>query len=559
MFRGLSIRSRILLGSLLIAITPLLVMYFYQAKMLESTGFLIIKDAGDYAHRKTRLVESTVRADVNAALQNNAHMAGRSFAHFQASKNGNTLAALDSLLTILDHEANQVYIFDEQGRLLHRLNDQQLPKQLQTYTEITAALHEADFLVAEETLQPTQLKLVLASNALADFSWMKTAHHFRDDFTNDVRAKLNQTNYLMAMSATILLMLLALVAYFLSQRLAGSLTNPIQQLIEAVDKFDGIHPVKITAERRDKIGLLTESFAAMTQKLTVMRQELAVKQESLEKADVEMMQLNLNLEHRIEERTKNLKDALGRLRELDKNKDDFLGLISHELKTPLTSISASAEGLLSEDLNLSEEGRRRFLAIIRDEADRLGRLINDLLDMTRLEANRMPINNKSVDLAELVAHDAHAHRAAIERKGLKLVVEISEDPALHDVLLDPDRMTQVMANLISNAIKFTERGRITIRLELALIARKKYVRLTVADTGIGIRPGDAPKVFDRFQQIERFDMHHEGWGLGMPISKMLVERMGGEIRFASKPKHGTAFTVTLPLAGPEDEADQPTY
>jgi len=296
MFRSLSIRSRILLGSLLIAVTPLLIMYFYQAKMLESTGFLIIKDAGDYAHRKTRLVESTVRADVDEVLHNNAHMAGRSFAHFHAGSNGDGQAALDSLLPILADEANQAYVFDEQGRLLHRLNDQQLPEYLQSYTDIVTALRAADFLIAEETLSPTKMKLVLASSSLADFSWLKAAHHFRDDFTNDVRAKLNQTNYLMAMSAAMLLLMLTLVAFFLSQRLAGSLTKPIQQLIEAVDKFDGIHPVKIIAERRDTIGILTESFAAMTQKLALMRQELAAKQESLEKADIELMQLNLNLE-----------------------------------------------------------------------------------------------------------------------------------------------------------------------------------------------------------------------------------------------------------------------
>jgi len=225
-------------------------------------------------------------------------------------------------------------------------------------------------------------------------------------------------------------------------------------------------------------------------------------------------------------------------------------LVSHELKTPLTSISASAEALLSKDLKLPDADREQLLAIVRYEADRLSRLINILLDMTRLEAGRMIFNYRITNLAALVRQNAEAYRLAIEQKGLKLEVEIASDPRLRRALVDADRVIQALTNLLSNSIKFTERGRITVSLNIKEIGAAPFARLVVSDTGIGIRAEDAAKVFDRFQQIEKLDTHHEGLGLGMPLSKMLIEAMGGEIRFASLPNSGTAFTVTLPLDRP---------
>jgi signal transduction histidine kinase len=277
---------------------------------------------------------------------------------------------------------------------------------------------------------------------------------------------------------------------------------------------------------------------------------LETKQAALEKADQELMQLNLNLEKHIAERTADLQLAYAKLRELDKNKDDFLSLVSHELKTPLTSIAASAEALLSRDLPLTEEARARFLTIVRSEAQRLTRLIDDLLDMTSLEAGRIHFHLRPTDFHRLVQQTAEAYRLAIKRKDLAFDLNLSSDPRLRRVVLDADRVVQVVTNLLANAIKFTERGHVALSLDVVDGRRgDAMARLQVADTGVGIRAEDEHKVFDRFQQIEKIDTHHEGLGLGMPISRMIVESLGGEINFESAPGRGTTFTVLLPLRG----------
>lgn len=543
--KALATRTRILLWTLFFSIMPLLAMYFLLGQVLDSTNILIVKDAADYTERKTLLLKSTLRNDLESALEYSSNLAAINFRHFLEKQKEDPESALKNMLGEVAATNIITLVFDAKGKLIHEQEVDSTYKG-KSLREVLDHLSGRNHISVATTLEPTDWKLVLSSPLGQAIPWEQAAIKFRDDFTQGVRAKVNQTTSWLDIFATVLLLGMGLVALVLSRWLTQTLSRPIERLVEAVEKFDGSKKVEITAERMDEIGLLTNKFSEMTEKLVTTRRELSQKQQALEKADYELMQVNLTLEQRIREQTKDLENSLNQLRELDKNKDEFLGLVSHELKTPLTSISASAEALLADDLPLGEDQSRRFIRIIQDEANRLGRLINNLLDMTRLEAGRLPFHYAVVDLGDVTKTICETHLAAIERKGLHLDLEIADDVRMQHAVIDCDRYVQILTNLISNAIKFTNRGRISVNVAILQIGQRPMIRLVAADTGIGIEPEDAPKVFDRFQQIEGLDTHHEGWGLGMPISKMLVTSMGGEIHFASKPKHGTAFTVTLP-------------
>jgi signal transduction histidine kinase len=548
--RVFGLRTRIVLWILFFSLVPLAAMYNLLNRVLESTNVLIVKDAVDFTERKAFALRAAVHANLQKHVARDVVMSASVFRTFLAEANGDVVAARRRLTNEMTNEAALALFFDQTGRLLNREQLPSLPPAAVQWADVVQFLETNHFIYASADLAPAEGMLLLIMPLGVESIETARALRWREDFARDVQSTLKRTTSRLNLIAVSLLLVLGLAAIVLSRRLTRTITRPLETLAQAMEEFDGTQQTDLVTHRRDEVGLLTNQFAEMTGKLVTARRELAEKQEALERADFELMRLNLTLEERILERTAELEDAMAKLRELDKNKDDFISLVSHELKTPLTSISASAEALLSKDLKLPETDREKLLAIVRYEAERLSRLINVLLDMSRLEAGRMIFNYRITNLAALVRQNAEAYRLAIEQKGLHLEVEIASDQRLRRALCDADRVVQALTNLLSNAIKYTERGRITVTLNITETANQPLARLVVADTGIGIRPEDNAKVFDRFQQIERIDTHHEGLGLGMPLSKMLVEAMGGEIHFASRPNHGTAFTVMLPLDRP---------
>jgi signal transduction histidine kinase len=544
--RFVELRTRILLLAWLLSILPLVALYLVFAEVLGTTRALIAKDAGEYARQKTNLVNAAIQEDMTLALRNAAETLTPVWqAAYETSPDVG--GAVAKFLTRFENSNQVALIFDEMQKLIGVSSSDLVIRSGPNMAAVERELL-ARYLVVTQALPPTEYHMLLAAPRGNLFFWRNAAQRYGDDFSGEIQTKFDAAVVNLRISAFSSFLALCLLALLLSRWLTTILTRPVEKLAGAMESFDGQTPVQLPAMRRDEIGWLTERFSDMTAKLVEARKALEAKQEALEKADEELMRLNLHLERRISERTSDLQLALTRLRELDQNKDDFLSLVSHELKTPLTSITASAEALLAKDLPLSEEGRARFLEIISNEAQRLTRLINDLLDLTSLEAGRIHFRLEPTDLYELVRRTADAYRLSIQQKGLAFDVMLSNDPRLRKTMMDPDRVAQVVTNLLGNAIKFTERGHISVSLEVVLTdAAEPMARLIVADTGIGIRPEDEHKVFNRFQQIEQIDTHHEGVGLGMPISRMIAEALGGEIHFASKPGHGTAFTVSLPL------------
>ncbi len=246
----------------------------------------------------------------------------------------------------------------------------------------------------------------------------------------------------------------------------------------------------------------------------------------------------------LEAATAELREANERLQELDRLKDDFVSTVTHELRTPLTSIRAFSEILL-DNPELGAEEREEFLRTIVDETGRLTRLINQVLDLSKLESGGGEWQLEPVDLGAVVAQSAAAVGQLLRDKEVALEL-LLPDPA-PCVQADRDRVVQVLVNLLSNAVKFVEPG--GGRIEVALNAADGAARVAVTDNGPGLSEGDQQVVFEKFRQGSgTAGGRPPGTGLGLPISRSIVEHLGGRLDVRSTPGQGATFSFTLPLA-----------
>jgi len=256
--------------------------------------------------------------------------------------------------------------------------------------------------------------------------------------------------------------------------------------------------------------------------------------------------------HQLEQKTRQyeiaatkLRAANERLKELDRLKDDFVSTVSHELRTPLTSIRAFSEILLSEP-DLATDQRQEFLQIIVDEAQRLTRLINDVLDLAKIDANKIQWNLTDNDLKAVINDATRAVYQVYQERDIGLSLSLPEGEARAH--FDRDRIQQVIINLLSNAAKFCPEHQGQVRISLA--HEPDRLVLCVEDNGPGIDPSYHERLFDKFQQVEDEQQGKpKGSGLGLAICKAIVEHHGGKIWLDSAPGQGSRFYVGLPLNG----------
>jgi signal transduction histidine kinase/HPt (histidine-containing phosphotransfer) domain-containing protein len=252
------------------------------------------------------------------------------------------------------------------------------------------------------------------------------------------------------------------------------------------------------------------------------------------------------LEQQVAARTLALSDALEAARRADESKNAFLANISHELRTPLNAVVGMAG--LASSLGTNPK-QRDYLDKIVASGKHLNRIINDLLDLTKITAGRLDIDHRTFSVRELISrgHSLLAHRA--ETKGLALHATIDAD--VPDVLVgDPYRIEQILLNLLSNAIKFTERGGIDIRVHAgAPVDGKVDLIIEVEDSGIGIGAEDLQHLFQPFSQLDTtLNRKYEGTGLGLAISRRLAQMMNGDIRVSSREGKGSVFVLEIGLA-----------
>jgi PAS domain S-box-containing protein len=259
-------------------------------------------------------------------------------------------------------------------------------------------------------------------------------------------------------------------------------------------------------------------------------------------AENEIRKLNIELEQRVVERTEELKIAMEKAMDADKLKSAFLATMSHELRTPLNSIIGFTGVLLQKMAGPLNDEQSKQLDMIRTSARHLLDLINDVLDISKIEAGQLDISLKSFDMRAVIEQVIRSANLIAEKKGLTVVTAIASN--VGTIVSDHRRVEQVLINLVNNAIKFTEKGEIRIKCQIS----NNWLETTVSDTGIGIRPEDIDKLFKPFRQLETgITRRHEGTGLGLSICKRLIEKLGGKITVESTWGEGSTFAFTIPV------------
>ena len=287
--------------------------------------------------------------------------------------------------------------------------------------------------------------------------------------------------------------------------------------------------------------LLLQAFMAV---IAVTALALAVGVSERRRAEQALDQLNQTLERRIQDRTSILQATVEQLQELDRLKSAFVGIVSHELRTPLTPIKTLVENLLDGVGGSLSEQQHHYLSRIQANADRLTRMLNELLDLSKIEAGKTELRPTVLSIQELIADVLDVLQPLAQQKSITM--EVTSLDGIPKVHADRDKLYEVLANLVDNAIKFTPSGgRIQIGTK---VLNDRYIRVEVSDTGCGIPEEDLPKIFDKFYRVHSLSSNHAGAGLGLAIAKGLIELHGGTIGVESTSGKGSHFYFTVPYA-----------
>jgi signal transduction histidine kinase len=378
------------------------------------------------------------------------------------------------------------------------------------------------------------------------------------------------TNLLMAVRPGYLFCLIVLVAVLLSEVicivLSFLLTGHLQpDLLWAgfitpflVSSIVGYFTIYLISELRNAREELESRVEERNQELLVKNRELEKEIDERKQVEQEVRRINEDLDRRVRERTADLKKAYEGVKKADELKDSFLSSVSHELRTPLTSIRSFAEILLQYE-DEAPETRREFAEIIKVESDRLARLINDFLDLSKIQAGKMVYNDDLVSIEEIFKDVTKFQHQLLREKSLRMNLDI--DPDLPPVLVDRDRIQQVITNLVANAVKFSLVGG-EVRVEVEVLEGKRtgerpdWIKVSVSDQGIGIEEKHFEMIFDKFRQVSEDTLEDKpsGTGLGLPICKEIISYYGGNIWVESRKGRGSTFSFTLPKADFSAEA-----
>ncbi|HXU92434.1 MAG TPA: response regulator [Gallionella sp.] len=294
----------------------------------------------------------------------------------------------------------------------------------------------------------------------------------------------------------------------------------------------GAERFRINAGSRQMMNLLISTY----ENAILQNRELMAVQDQLK-----------SLNDHLEAESQELAKANAKLKELDRLKSMFIASMSHELRTPLNSIIGFTGIILQGMAGEVNEEQRKQLTLVKESAAHLLQLINDVIDVSKIEANKAEVIMGEFDLADLVREVANSFAGAVQKKGVELAVEAPERLPFTS---DHRRVRQILVNLLGNAVKFTDSGRIGIRLNSVA----EGMEVTVQDTGIGIGREDMAKLFNAFSQIVIEGRPKEGSGLGLYLSQKMADLLGGHIAVESEPGKGSVFTLSLPARFPGTSA-----
>jgi signal transduction histidine kinase len=255
-----------------------------------------------------------------------------------------------------------------------------------------------------------------------------------------------------------------------------------------------------------------------------------------------LSKMKKRLQTLVKRRTKELERSNKKLRELDKKKDEFISIASHELQTPMASIKGFSQ-LLQDDKTFKDpKKRKKYLKIMEDESTRMSKMVKNMLSLSRIDMGTMKFDVETVNVNGFLEEIGLEMERISEKRGLKLTVHSTK--GLPKMRTDKEKLRQILINLITNSIKYTEKGSITVDA----IKKGKSIQFSVTDTGIGIPEKEQKKIFDRFYQIESPETRKVlGAGLGLSIVREYIRLMGGRIWLESKVGKGSTFYFTLPI------------
>ncbi len=261
-----------------------------------------------------------------------------------------------------------------------------------------------------------------------------------------------------------------------------------------------------------------------------------------------LQDLNVILEKKVEERTGELQRANIALEKANRLKSEFLSTMSHELRTPLNAIIGFAEVLRDEITGTLNTEQKEYVGDIHSSGQHLLNMINSILDLSKIEAGKLELQYEEFPVEETINEVVNTILGSSRKKGISVHTHIHDD--IPSLAADKVKFKQILFNLLSNAVKFTpENGRITISVKLS----NQHIQIGVSDTGIGIKPEDMDKLFEAFRQVDSsYARRYEGTGLGLALTKRLVELHGGKIWVKSEYGKGSTFTFALPFKPPKD-------
>jgi Na+/proline symporter/anti-sigma regulatory factor (Ser/Thr protein kinase) len=356
-------------------------------------------------------------------------------------------------------------------------------------------------------------------------------------------------------AATSAAALQTLVGRFLGPARAAELFTQYARThgLESVDALEGDRDLVRFAELQ--LAGTIGAASARTMVATVAQEEPLGLEEVMTIID-EASQV-IAYSHRLEEKQRALEDATqelqaanARLKELDRLKDDFISTVTHELRTPLTSIRAFSE-ILHDNPDLDAGERQRFLGLVIKESERLTRLINQVLDLAKIESGMAEWRTAELYPGEIVLEAVSATSALFRSRGVRVEAKVA--PGLPPVMADRDRLMQVLLNLLSNAVKFCTPG--TGRVEVRLTGDRHSIRVDVEDNGVGISPEHQAQIFERFRQVgDTLTEKPSGTGLGLAICRRIIGHFDGRLWVESQAGRGSVFSFTLPVASHQSAA-----